>query len=180
MSRTVRFGTWLFRARCAEMTSKGLGNGWEERHMAGARSGRRKRQANVPGGRTSPPFKVKCTNEERDLLRIRAAAEGVSVPRLLIESTLNPHWRAESSEGALTRREQAAQALGQAADARNLLVAIGRNINQIAKHVNSTNGEIPQDLSVALAAVQRTCDEVTRRMREVATGRSTNGSWAGQ
>ena len=94
--------------------------------MAGGQSVRRKRQANVPGGRTAPPFKVKCTDAERDLLRLRAAAEGVSVPRLLIESTLNPRWRAESLEGTFTRREQAAHALRQASDARNLLVAIGR------------------------------------------------------
>jgi ABC-type transporter Mla subunit MlaD len=73
-----------------------------------------------------------------------------------------------------SRREQAARALAQAADARNLLVAIGRNINQIAKHANSTGGELPAELASALAAVERTCNEVTRRMREVAVGRSSS------
>ena len=132
---------------------------------------RRKRQANVPGGRTAQPFKVKPTDEQRELLVLRAAAEGVSVPRLLIESTLNPQWRGEGPDAVMSRRQEALTALEQAADTRNLLLAIGRNINQIAKHVNSTEGELPEELSAALAAVTRSCDEVTRRMRQVSSGR---------
>ena len=139
--------------------------------MAGSTSVRRKRQANVPGGRTAQPFKVKPTDEQRELLVLRAAAEGVSVPRLLIESTLNPQWRGEGPDAVMSRRQEALTALEQAADTRNLLLAIGRNINQIAKHVNSTDGELPEELSAALAAVTRSCDEVTRRMRQVSSGR---------
>ncbi len=133
---------------------------------------RRKRQANVPGGRTASPFKVKPTDEQRELLVLRAAAEGVSVPRLLIESTLNPQWRGEGPDAVMSRRQEALTALEQAADTRNLLLALGRNINQIAKHVNATDGELPEDLSAALAAVTRSCDEVTRRMRQVSSGRT--------
>jgi hypothetical protein len=126
---------------------------------------------NVPGGRTASPFKVKPTDEQRELLVLRAAAEGVSVPRLLIESTLNPQWRGEGPDAVMSRRQEALAALEQAADTRNLLLAIGRNINQIAKHVNSTEGDLPEELSAALAAVTRSCDEVTRRMRQVSSGR---------
>gem|GEM_PF-1574788 len=140
--------------------------------MTGTASVRRKRQENVPGGRTAPPIKVKCTDEQRDLLRLRAAAEGVSVPRLLVESTLNPQWRGEGVEATVSRRQEALAALEQASDARNLLVAIGRNVNQIAKYVNSTDGELPEELSAALQSVERACDEVTRRMREVGVGRA--------
>ncbi|PVY23641.1 mobilization protein MobC [Williamsia muralis] len=109
---------------------------------------------------------------------LRAAAEGVSVPRLLIESTLNPQWRGEGPDAVMSRRQEALAALEQAADTRNLLLAIGRNINQIAKHVNSTDGELPEELSAALASVTRSCDEVTRRMRQVSSGRTAARSAA--
>ena len=143
--------------------------------MAGARSMRRKRQANAPGGRTAPPVQVKLTHEERDLLRLRAAAEGVSVPRLLVESTLNPQWRGEGPVAVLSRRQEALAALERASETRNLLGALGRNINQIARFVNANDGELPDDLAAALAAVERAAGEVTLRMREVTAGR-VNGS----
>ncbi len=63
--------------------------------------------------------------------------------------------------------------LERAAETRNLLGALGRNINQIARFVNANDGELPDDLSAALAAVERAAGEVTLRMREVTAGRAS-------
>lgn len=144
--------------------------------VAGSRSVRRRRQANAPGGRSAAPVQVKLTPSERELLVLRAAAEGVSLPRLLVESTLNPQWRGEGSASGggagLSRRQEALVALEQASELRNLLGALGRNINQIARFVNSTDGELPGELSASLAAVQRAAGEVTVRLHQVTAGRA--------
>ena len=133
---------------------------------------RRKRRENVGGGRPRQ-IQVKLTDQEEQLLRMRAAAERVSVQRLLLACTLDPEWRADDEETAAprtSRRDEAIAALASAGELRNLLAAIGNNINQIAAHVNATE-ELAEDVVPALDAARRACDAVTARMRAVAVPR---------
>ncbi|TSD94842.1 MobC family plasmid mobilization relaxosome protein [Skermania sp. ID1734] len=116
---------------------------------------------------------MKLTDQEEQLLRMRATAERVSVQRLLLACTLDPEWRADDEESVAprtSRRDEAIAALAAAGELRNLLAAIGNNINQIAAHVNATD-DLAEDVVPALDAARRACDAVTTRMRAVAVPR---------
>jgi hypothetical protein len=75
---------------------------------------------------------VTLTHEERDQLRERAGALGVSVPRLLVESALS------GVETPAERRAWVAELF----ELRRLLATVANNVNQLAKVAN-TSGELP-------------------------------------
>lgn len=119
---------------------------------------KRSRQANEPGGR---PFshQVKVTVDEEAALQVAAHHAGVSVPRLLVEAALAPDRGRTSAE---TDR-----LIGVLFGTSRQLAAVGRNLNQLARVANAT-GEVPADLSNAVAAVVgqiRSIDAVTRELR---------------
>ena len=123
----------------------------------GVRRLSRKRASNVTGGR---PFRhvVRVGEAEEAKLVVAAAQHRVTIPRLLVMS-------------ALERSDEIT-----AADKRELLVELFRvnrllgnmanNVNQIAKAVNSTGGEVPPQTDAVMSAlrvmVQRVNVEIER------------------
>ncbi len=111
---------------------------------------RRRRRANldVEGGRRRR-FVVVVDDDERDRLVAAAAAQGVTVPRLLVESALAP-------AGETTTQRQAT--LTRLFGLRRTLGGIGVNVNQIAHQAN-TDDEVP---SGAHAAIDEVRDALAR------------------
>ena len=105
---------------------------------------RRRRRANVEGGRVGS-HRVRTSPAEEALLVQLAAAQGVTVPRLLVESAL-----AGDRETAVVRRDAIVELFA----VRRLLAAVSNNVNQVARHANA--GEVfPAEASATLAAVRR-------------------------
>ncbi|WP_157254846.1 MobC family plasmid mobilization relaxosome protein [Nonomuraea typhae] len=102
---------------------------------------RRRRQQ---GGRTNV-LKVKLSDAEKAALAARAKTIGVSTQRLLVESAL--------AGGVHTLTERRAL-LAELLATRRLLLAMGNNVNQIARAVNAT-GRPPAELGAASAAITR-------------------------
>lgn len=113
-----------------------------------ARALRRRRRANVVGGRTHK-HEVWVSAEEELALLGRANVAGVSVPRLLVESAL-----ADRSEDAGLGAGRMA-ALTDLFALTRLVAAMSRNVNQLAKVANAT-GELPAETEATLAAIRRT------------------------
>lgn len=113
-----------------------------------SRNGERRRRANVIGGRRHRHV-VKVSPEEEALLLQVAAAQGITVPRLLVESALS----AEAGETPTERRNAVAELFKLI----RLMAAISNNVNQIARHANAT-GEVAADVRATLDAVRRTAE----------------------
>lgn len=112
----------------------------------------RQRQANVDGGR-SVRREVKLAPAELLALQVRADAQRVSVPRLLVESAL-----ADSApETARERRELLAVLFR----LERGLAATGNNINQIARAANTT-AEVRSDLGSSLDELRRVVGDIDR------------------
>lgn len=108
--------------------------------MPKGRPFRRRRRANVEGGR---PYKheVKVSPEEEAGLLLRANAQSVTIPRLLVESALAER----AGEAATERREQLAELFR----LHRMLAALGNNLNQIARAANA-DGTVPAELRADL------------------------------
>lgn len=122
----------------------------------------RARQSNVVGGRTVV-HKVKLTPEQKVALQARAEDRGVTVSRLMVESSL------ADRQGFASRRE-----LVDLFAMSNALSALSNNMNQIAKVANGS-GSVPADLVHTLDAVRRLVwrlDDVSRAI----TGRAVKES----
>ncbi|MFC3690504.1 MobC family plasmid mobilization relaxosome protein [Aquipuribacter hungaricus] len=91
------------------------------------------------------------TPEEEALLLQLALAQGVTVPRLLVEATLS----SAVGETPTERRNAMVELFG----IHRLLAAVSNNVNQIAKATNAT-GEVHEDLVQTLRAVRRTAERV--------------------
>lgn len=120
----------------------------------------RRRRANATGGRLHF-HKVGVTPEEGGELARIAAAQHVTVPRLMVEAALS----SERGETPTERR----QAMAEMFAAHRLLAAISNNVNQMAKATNAT-GELPAELTATLAAVRR----VAERLDEAIDGLSAS------
>ena len=138
--------------RCA---GPGSGGVTVEQETQDSGSGRRRR-ANYSGGRAHR-HEVKVSPEEEALLLRAALAQGVTVPRLLVESALT----AERGESATERKQLTAELF----KAIRLLAAVSNNVNQLARHANAT-GEIAAETKTTLAAVRR----VAARVEETIEG----------
>ena len=102
------------------------------------------RRQRTAGGRKGA-FLVRVTDEEEHELKGRAAAVGVSVPRLMVESAL-----AGSAQTVSERRALVAEFSG----AIRLLGAVSNNVNQLARAYNAS-GQVPAELSATLHAATR-------------------------
>lgn len=96
------------------------------------------------------------TPEEEAVLLQLALAQGVTVPRLLIEAAL----ASSAGETPTERRNAMVELFG----IHRLLAAVSNNVNQIAKATNATalngTGEVHEDLAQTLRAVRRTAQRV--------------------
>lgn len=104
----------------------------------------RRRRANAAGGRDAS-HRVRVTAEESAILTELANAQGVTVPRLLVESAL-----AGDRETASRRRDAIVELFA----VRRLLAAVSNNLNQVARHANATS-ELPADAGAVVAAIAR-------------------------
>ncbi|MGV9752666.1 plasmid mobilization protein [Nocardia farcinica] len=104
---------------------------------------RRTRQANVPGGRAHRCV-VKLSDSEYADLTARAVAAGMTVPRLLVETTLG---KATPEAG---RAAAALRALEEGEQGRRVL----NNLNQLTRYSHQ-NRELAEGLPLAVAAVVR-------------------------
>ena len=102
---------------------------------------------------------VKLTEEEQQQLRARAAALGVSVPRLMVESALG------GATGMVPDRQVEVAELF---EVRRVLATVANNVNQLARLANTT-GELGMQgrLEDALADVE----EVVGRVRAMTGAR---------
>lgn len=111
----------------------------------GGRMFSRRRRANVEGGRQHF-HKVKVTPEEEAQLLQLAEAQGVTIPRLLVESAL-------SSTPGETPTERK-QVIAELFAVHTLLARVSNNVNQIARHANAGD-EFPADAAGTLAYVRK-------------------------
>ncbi len=105
----------------------------------------RRRRANVEGGRQHF-HKVKVTPEEEAQLLQLAEAQGVTIPRLLVESAL----AAGASETPTERKQVIVELFG----VHRLLANVSNNVNQLARHANAGD-EFPADAASTLAYVRK-------------------------
>jgi len=109
------------------------------------------RRKRVLGGRHAARYNVKVTAAEGGVLERIAAAQHVSVPRLLVEAAMSSELRETPTERKTAMAELFAL--------HRLLAAISNNVNQIAKVANAT-GEIQGELRSTLDAVRRTAENI--------------------
>ena len=117
------------------------------------------RRAAVNPGKRDQRFELRLTSEEAVALRDRAANQGWSVARLLTVSALE----APPTTSASQKRVEVEALL----ELRRLLANATANLNQLARHAN-TSGELPTaglidrvlaDVSETTARVRRTVEE---------------------
>lgn len=111
----------------------------------------RHRRGNVEGGR---PFKHEVwvsAEEEGELLALAAELGGVTVPRLLIESTLKA--------GTTGSPLEARAVLGELFPLHRLLAALSNNVNQMATVANTT-GHVPAEFAATMAKVRETAERI--------------------
>ncbi len=118
--------------------------------------GKRNRD-DVQGGRGGQ-FKFRISERERAALSAKAERYGISVARLLVESAL--------SKGGESRADRQALIM-ELAQIRTLLSRVSSNVNQIARHANTT-GEFPDDAAAAVAAMRRLMIRIDATLGEVA------------
>lgn len=123
--------------------------------MAGL--GARRRQSNAAGGRSMRRV-VKLTVEQNLALQLMADEAGVSVPRLLVESTL-----AQSRRETATERRELITLLFQL---QRGLAAAGNNVNQIARATNAT-GEIQGELDASLDHLRATVARIDEALESL-------------
>lgn len=110
----------------------------------------RRRRANVAGGRHHS-HEVKVSAEEEARLLALAYEQRVSVPRLLIESTL------AGGVGETPTRRRAA--MSELFGIRRDLAGVANNVNQIARAAN-TDGRMPVGTAAALENVRLVVDRI--------------------
>jgi hypothetical protein len=110
-----------------------------------------RRQIRRAGARRDVVHKVKVSAEQEARLIERAAARGITVSRLLVESAL-----AGGADAAAARADLA----GEMFRLTRLLGRVGLNVNQLAKVANAT-GTVPPEARHALDAMARASDRLT-------------------
>lgn len=127
----------------------------ESNGVAGWKS--RRRRANVEGGRMHRHV-IKVTPEEEARLVQIAEKHRVTVARLLVESALS-----EGGETPSERRDQFMELSNLA----RLVGTVANNINQVARHANSTS-EIPADAAESITHAKSVIYRVDRLLAAMA------------
>jgi Bacterial mobilisation protein (MobC) len=119
------------------------------------------RMRRQPGGR-GHQVKVRLNDAEYAATAARAAGARVSMQRLLVEAAL-----AGDAATASERRALVAELLA----ARRLVLAMGNNLNQLARVANST-GFVRPEVSAAAAAAARAVQRLEDAAHAIAPGRN--------
>jgi hypothetical protein len=101
---------------------------------------------------------VKVSPEEEAQLVALAEKHRVTIPRLLIEAALN-----EDSESPSERRDQ----FMQLSNLQRLIGSVANNVNQIARHANST-GEVPPEAAATIAHAKSVIVRIDRQLADMA------------
>jgi hypothetical protein len=117
----------------------------------------RRRRANAPGGRPHQHM-VRVTDLEEAQLRLRADAENVTIPRLLIERAL-----ADGGETPSDRRD----ALVELFRVRRQLAGVATNFNQIAHAVN-TDGRMPIGSAATFTRIEDVVEKIDAAIEALA------------
>jgi hypothetical protein len=117
----------------------------------------RRRRANVKGGRPHS-FQVTASDHEAAALVAKAEQARKTVPALLFDAAM--------AEGRTEQFVLGVEVREELAGIRNLMRALGNNINQLAKHANAT-GEFPAEAAAAIKAVQRTAARINDTLLEL-------------
>ena len=117
----------------------------------------RRRRANVKGGRPHA-WQVTASDEEAAALIVKAAQSHKTVPALLFDAAMAQGQAEKFVLGTEIRDELVA--------IRNMMRALGNNVNQLAKHANAT-GEFPAEAHAAIKAVQRTAARINDTLLEL-------------
>lgn len=117
----------------------------------------RRRRANAPGGRPHQHM-VRVTALEEAQLRLRADAEHVTIPRLLVERAL-----ADGGETPSDRRD----ALVELFRVRRQLAGVATNFNQIAHAVN-TDGRMPIGSAATFARIEEVVEKIDAAIEALA------------
>ena len=123
---------------------------------AGGRAARRKRAANVAGGRAVRP-RVSMSDTEAAIITVRAEAAGMTVPHYLLQAGL-----AEERGVSVADQTEVKASLFQVI---RHLSAIGNNLNQVAHAVNA--GE---PLDAGFAALQDELRASVARANDILEG----------
>jgi methyl-accepting chemotaxis protein len=106
-------------------------------------------------------YRLRLSEEERHQLRMRAAASGVTMSRLLVDSALRPKVTPHEREALAAQFNRSAAQLGK----------IGSNVNQLAFWANSEH-QTPGDLSdvadqvtTLVNELRQAADEIVRTVR---------------
>lgn len=118
----------------------------------GARLDRR-RSARTQGVRRGR-LTVYLTDAERALLEARSEVSGESMAKILVDCALHPASAGEGVDAGGVH-----ELVAQLRDYRRQLVGVTTNLNQIARHANTTS-EIPSSFSAVLEEIHRLHDDV--------------------
>ncbi|MDR6794614.1 hypothetical protein J2W89_003796 [Pseudarthrobacter oxydans] len=99
-----------------------------------------------------------ASDEEAAALVVKAEQARKTVPALLFDSAM--------AEGRTERLVVRAEIRDELAAIRNMMRALGNNVNQLAKHANAT-GEFPAEAHAAIKAVQRTAARINDTLLEL-------------
>ncbi len=113
----------------------------------------RRRQVKIKGGRVVR-YDVRVTPEVHQELQDRANTEGVSIPKLLVDTTLG------------TPPVEAKTVLRELAGVRRIVSGEAVNLNQIAHAANVGNMPEPEELDAVRAAIERQNELLTERFGE--------------
>lgn len=124
------------------------------------------------GGRTKR-IVVKASPEENEQLGLAAAARGVSVPRLLVETTLRdrPHDGDDSGHWIAMDDQKFVALVGELRQVLQVLGPTGNNLNQIARVANAGGG-IESGVEPAAERVQQLAGRIRRVLDDVEDARS--------
>ena len=112
----------------------------------------RRRSARTQGGRGR--LTVYLTDAERALLEARSEVSGESMAKILVDCALHPASAGEGVDAGGVH-----ELVAQLRDYRRQLVGVTTNLNQVARHANTTS-EIPSSFSAVLEEIHRLHDDV--------------------
>ena len=113
----------------------------------------RRRSARTQGVRRGR-LTVYLTDAERALLEARSEVSGESMAKILVDCALHPASAGEGVDAGGVH-----ELVAQLRDYRRQLVGVTTNLNQIARHANTTS-EIPSSFSAVLEEIHRLHDDV--------------------
>ena len=113
----------------------------------------RRRSARTQGVRRGR-LTVYLTDAERALLEARSEVSGESMAKILVDCALRPASAGEGVDAGGVH-----ELVAQLRDYRRQLVGVTTNLNQIARHANTTS-EIPSSFSAVLEEIHRLHDDV--------------------